>query len=157
MKNKILIIAIIIVMVAISASLIFFNNSDNEEKIITKTDNVEITNVYDVDETIEWSDYEGNEIELDGSIKIENGGVYTLSGSIEDGLVLIDTDDEVKLILNNVSIKSSNSPAILVENAALVEIELIGENFKASSLMIVILFLLGKCGNNNLLNKFMMF
>jgi len=125
MKNRILIIALIIILGAIAIYLIFFNGSnESKENKSEKTETVEITNLYNDDENIEWSNVEGYDINLDGSIKITEGGVYTLTGTISDGLILVDTEDEVKLILDNVSITSSNTPAILVENAKLVEIEL---------------------------------
>lgn len=57
--------------------------------------------------------------ELDnGNLLIEEGGVYHLSGSVHDGAVVIDAGDEddVVLILDGVSITSSETAAILVEN-----------------------------------------
>ena len=50
-------------------------------------------------------------------------GTYTLTGEISDGLIYIETDGIVKLILNGVTITNSSGPAIYVENAQTVEIE----------------------------------
>ena len=72
---------------------------------------------------IDWGSYDSNEITLTKSIKITEAGTYTLTGTIEDGLVEIDTDGNVKLILNGVSITNSSGPAIYVANADTVEIE----------------------------------
>lgn len=71
---------------------------------------------------------EDTNITKDESIKITKGGEYTLSSDITDGNVIIDTNESVKLILNGITIKNSNGPAILVLNAKEVEIELVGIN-----------------------------
>ena len=69
----------------------------------------------------------GNTAEISGDgaimeenkIRITEGGTYVLSGSLEDGQILIEADEEakIKLVLNAVEIKSSDGPAIYsVEN-----------------------------------------
>lgn len=75
------------------------------------------------DTSINWGQYSGSTIELSDSLKITSGGVYTLSGTISDGLIEIDTTKDVKLILNNVSVSNSSGPALLVSNADTVVIE----------------------------------
>ena len=93
------------------------NNNNNKSSNSSKT-NSKTT------EEVKWDNYDSNDITLSKSIKITEGGVYNLTGTIDDGYILIDTEDEVKLVLNNVNIKNSNGPAILVTSAKLVEIEL---------------------------------
>ncbi len=78
--------------------------------------------------TTDWSKYDTTEVTSDESLKITQGGVYTISNDISDGGIIIDTNESVKLVLNGVSIKNSNGPAILVLNAKLVEIELVDTN-----------------------------
>lgn len=66
-------------------------------------------------------------IEIEGSgavatgttVTIMSSGTYSLSGSIDDGQVIVNSDDEgtVFLILDGVDINSSNSAAIYVLNA----------------------------------------
>ncbi len=62
-------------------------------------------------------------IELTGSTKITQPGVYTLTGTIENGMISINTNGVVQLILNGVNITNNNGPAIYVENAKTVIVE----------------------------------
>lgn len=85
-------------------------------------------NTYDGDEKIDWSKYEIKDYELSKSIKITEDGVYNLTGTIKDGSITIKTKGNVKLVLNNVSITNSNGPAIYVESAADVVVELVDKS-----------------------------
>lgn len=60
-------------------------------------------------------------------LKITSGGIYTLEG-ILNGSITVNTNDNVKLILNNITINSSNSSCIYIEKANDFYIELIGNN-----------------------------
>ena len=62
-------------------------------------------------------------IELTQSTKITQPGVYTLTGTLENGMVSIKTNGVVQLILDNVSITNNNGPAIYVEEAKTVIVE----------------------------------
>lgn len=62
-------------------------------------------------------------IELENSLKITEPGVYTLFGTIENGLITINTTGVVQLILNGVSITNQTGPAIYVEEAKTVIVE----------------------------------
>lgn len=59
-----------------------------------------------------------------GVLSITKGGVYSLSGTIADGCVYIDADDNVKLILNGISVNNSSGAAIYCYNAKNLYIEL---------------------------------
>jgi hypothetical protein len=48
----------------------------------------------------------------DGVLYITAGGAYTLSGESQDCSIVIDTEDNVKLILNGVTLTSTNGPVI---------------------------------------------
>ncbi len=50
---------------------------------------------------------------------IESAGTYTLTGTLEEGQILVDADgeDEVTLILDGVTIFNASQPAIMVEDA----------------------------------------
>jgi hypothetical protein len=62
-------------------------------------------------------------------VKITSGGIYTLSDDITSGSVIISAGEaDVQLILDSVSITNINGPAIFVESADNVYIELQGEN-----------------------------
>ena len=78
--------------------------------------------LYTYDETIDWSSYTEKTIELTSSLDITEAGVYHLSGSI-DGKITINTNGNVKLVLNDVNIKNENGSAITVFRANLVVIE----------------------------------
>ncbi len=60
-----------------------------------------------------------NKMVLSGSTdqKITTGGTYALSGSLSDAKLVIDTDQEVNLQLDGVTINNSKGPAIQVDNA----------------------------------------
>lgn len=55
----------------------------------------------------------------DGNIIIRSGGTYVLSGRLNDGTITVDSEDsaQVRLILNNAEITSSNSFAISINQA----------------------------------------
>ncbi|MBR2675685.1 MAG: carbohydrate-binding domain-containing protein [Solobacterium sp.] len=55
----------------------------------------------------------------DTSITITKGGTYVVSGSWEEGQIIVDSEDDtiVHLVLNNVSIESTGGPAVYVKNA----------------------------------------
>ncbi len=48
----------------------------------------------------------------DGVLYITEGGAYTLTGASENASILINTDENVKLILNGVELKSAKGPVI---------------------------------------------
>ena len=54
-----------------------------------------------------------------GTVTIVDGGVYVLSGTLDDGQIVVDVkdDEKVQLVLNGVSITCSDSAAILVRQA----------------------------------------
>ena len=66
------------------------------------------------------SSCDSQSVSIEGqTVTITEEGTYLLSGSLSDGSVVIHTDENVKvrLILNGVSINSSNSAAIYVKSA----------------------------------------
>lgn len=63
----------------------------------------------------------GQGVTVEGSVAtITAAGTYTLSGTLNDGQIVVDTDSEetVHLVLNGVTISSSTSAALNVANAA---------------------------------------
>ncbi|MDE7280677.1 MAG: carbohydrate-binding domain-containing protein, partial [Ruminiclostridium sp.] len=66
-----------------------------------------------------------------GVLSVTKGGTYTLSGSISDGYVYVDTDENVKLILNGFSVRNSSGSALYCYNAKNLYIQL-GENTQNS-------------------------
>lgn len=56
----------------------------------------------------------------DNCIKISQSGVYTVSGTLSDGMIYIESEDTVKLILKNAEIKNEDGPAIISESEKLI-------------------------------------
>ena len=54
-----------------------------------------------------------------GTVTILDGGVYALSGTLEDGQIIVDVkdDEKVQLVLNGASVTSSSSAALLIRQA----------------------------------------
>ena len=80
------------------------------------------------EEEIEWNDEEVYELNLSSSTTISKNGTYYVTGTIKDGMLTIDTDGYVKLILDNVSITNSNGPAIYILNSKGTYVELKNKN-----------------------------
>ncbi len=117
-KRIISLVAIILVPVIIVVLALIFWPSTPTDNTAEPSDNIDET-------SINWDSYNSSNITLTGdSLKITSGGVYTLSGEISDGLIEIDTEKDVKLILNGVTVTNSNGPALYVANADNVVIEL---------------------------------
>ncbi len=70
-----------------------------------------------------------------GEITITEGGLYTLSGSLTDGQVIVDVGEKetVHLVLNGAAITSPDSAAILIQEAGKVILTLTGENTLSST------------------------
>lgn len=60
----------------------------------------------------------------DGVLSLTEGGIYSISGTIGDGYIYIDADENVKLILNGVSVTNSKGAAIYCRSADTLCIEL---------------------------------
>ena len=94
------------------------------------------TSALDIDNgdlKINWDRYATTNLELTESITIADSGVYRITGSLENGSILVNAGagGEVKLILDNVSIKNSTGPAISCISGDDLVIELVGENYLA--------------------------
>lgn len=69
----------------------------------------------------------------DGKNKITSGGTYTFTGSTSNGKIVVDTTEEVKIILDNVSIINPDGAAIKCKEGSNVTIELVGKNTLSST------------------------
>ena len=92
------------------------------------------TSALDIDNgdlKINWDRYATTNLELTESLTIANSGVYRITGSLENGSILVNAgaNGEVKLILDNVSIKNSSGPAIRCIAGEDLVIELVGDNY----------------------------
>ena len=62
--------------------------------------------------------YTGSGVSVsDNIITITEGGDFTVTGTLSDGMIVVNTEDKVKLRLNGVDITNSNGPAIYFQNA----------------------------------------
>ncbi len=116
MKKKILIGVLCLIILGLIGVSYFLGKDNN------------ITTVSAIKDNINWNIANSFDLALTETTTITKGGVYTITGKIEDGQLIINTNDDVKLILNNVSITNSNGPAIYIEDANCTYIELVGEN-----------------------------
>lgn len=116
-----------VLIAALAAALIINFNQDTavtSDQIAgaIKTDNG--------DQKINWERYPTYDVELSETYTITSSGTYHLTGELKDGAIIVNAtkDDKVRLILDNVTIKNSNGPAIACYAADDLVIELIGEN-----------------------------
>lgn len=101
------------------------SNDNDPSKVIGLID------IDDGDLKINWNRYQSKDIDLVNGAKISESGIYHLTGSLTDDSVVIDTGvkGEVKLVLDNVSIRNSTGPAISCLSGDDLVIELVGKNF----------------------------
>lgn len=97
---------------------------EKEEKSLDIGTIIKGDNIPDID----YTNLKTTNIELSETLTIKKGGVYILTGTINNGQIYIDTEDNVKLILNNVNIANKIGPAIMIENANQVYIELASDS-----------------------------
>lgn len=129
MKKKIIIISIIVIVVV--GVIVFVGNRKDNDKVKETNTTDKIDSEVDTDDgdlKIDWQEYDSNDIKLSNSIEITKEGVYNITGSIDNGLILINTDGNVKLNLDSVSINHKNGPCIYVKSANNVVINLLGDN-----------------------------
>ncbi len=122
--------AILLAIIVLASAIIINNNYINNT--ITPTGSLDID---DGDLKVNWDKYPTTDITLADSLTIANSGVYHLTGSLDDGSILVNAgaSGEVKLILDNVSIKNSSGPAIYCIAGDDLVIELVGENYLSDS------------------------
>ena len=144
MKKMISVFALILALMLMIAGLPVFADTASAsaayslEDCFTKRD---LSGEWDADEAVtitltgESAEAASDAVTIDGGVvTITAAGAYALSGTLSDGSVVVNAgdDDKVQLVLDGVDITSSNSAAILVENADKVFITLVGENSLAN-------------------------
>ncbi len=125
-KKRKIAIAILIGFVVLGLLLLISSKleSPSSTKII-ETDNKEEKDESEID----WSDYKVYNVKLSsGNVSITKAGVYYISGTLKKGMITIETNDNVKLVLDNVTITSKSGPAIYIKESKGVYIELKGES-----------------------------
>lgn len=127
-RKKFIIVGSFVLIVSFCLGYYLIREKETSSNLTTNNIDSDV-NTDDGDQDIVWSNYENREIVLTSSINITEAGVYNLSGTIKDGLITVDTDSNVKLNFNDVSITNSDGPAIYVKNALDVVINISGENY----------------------------
>lgn len=93
------------------------NNLSNYN-ILEETDSFKNECLIDFGDTITIS---GQGAWIDGNcVKISGGGVYTVTGTIDDGMIYVDGDETVKLVLNNASITNKSGCAVFSSGKKLI-------------------------------------
>ena len=140
--NKKIIIIMAILLVLIICIIFVVNktsNSNTENKNSTQSENSNVNESSKEDESNTSSDssnndekdfsdyttYKINLSEKSEKVEITEKGVYTLTGNL-NGYIYVNTEENVKLVLDNVTIKNSSGPAIYVLSAKNTYIELVG-------------------------------
>ena len=135
MNKKIIILLCSLLLVFILFYFVFIKeDKNNSNKNSNNSNSSNTTNVvesitYD-EEEIDFSGYEEVTIDLNNENKIYSitkGGVYHFKGNL-NGYIKVDTEDEVKIILDNVTITNTSGPCIYGVNSEKLYIELVGEN-----------------------------
>lgn len=101
------------------------NTSDEaiQENIVESTNQDHSSTTVAADTTIEFGSsitVNGNGVTVDENIvTITQGGTYSLSGTLDDGQVIVNAGDldQVELLLNGVHLTSSTSAPIYIMNA----------------------------------------
>ena len=115
-------IGIIIIIALIICFVIAYNNTKISNSENTKNNSVENAKISNSTEENSTTIKETN----DKNISITVGGSYDLSGSYES--ITINTKQDVELKLNGSEITCTKGPAINIENAGIVTINLSGKN-----------------------------
>lgn len=117
----------LIVGVLIAAIIVNDNYSHN-----STTENIsDSINIDNGDIKINWERYPSYDVELTDTYTIASSGTYNIYGELTDGAIIVKAgaDADVKVVLNDVTIKNSSGPAIACYTADDLVIELNGENY----------------------------
>ena len=124
-NKKYLVIIVGLLLILVGLLFVIFYKKDNN--ISDVSSNIIESNDSSID-SVNFSNSDEYNIVLSESVTITKAGVYYISGTLSDGSITINTNGDVKLVLNDVTITNSNGPAINVENANVVYIEINGTN-----------------------------
>lgn len=103
-ENKIIICIITIIIIIIGIYVL------KKEKHITYDD---------LDTTTMWNEETAIKIQLENNknVNITKSGTYVIEGTSKNTNILVDTEEDVILVLNNANITNETGPAITIENA----------------------------------------
>jgi len=114
-----LVIAVAVIAILLNAG----RSADDATKLVGTID------IDNGDQKINWDRYQTVDVDLAETLTISESGTYHITGVLEDGSIVVDAGvGEVRLILDNVTLKNSNGPAIYCSSAEDLVIELTGNN-----------------------------
>ncbi len=130
-KKKIIILCGLLIIIL---SLVFIFILKEDEKVTSVTSIDDIVDLDNGDEDIIWDSLDSYQLSLNNkTVTINDSGVYTLSGSISNGSLIVKTKGDVKLIFNNISINNESGPAVIIEEANNTVIELADDSINKLS------------------------
>lgn len=125
-SKKLKVVIIILVIIALLTAVYFGIDYYNKNHIVEDVDNSS-----DVDEVLENTiDLDNNTFNGEGIVKtgttytINKDGIYTITGTTTNSNVVVDTNGDVTIILDNANIRSSSTAAILGKNGTTLTITL---------------------------------
>jgi hypothetical protein len=92
--------------------------SYGDDDLYTEWENEDVTSIQ-LNGSTATSEGSGAVVVSGSKVTIKTGGVYVLSGTLDDGEIIVDAEDNntVRLVLNGVDITSSSSAPIYMKNA----------------------------------------
>ncbi|MDD3392217.1 MAG: carbohydrate-binding domain-containing protein [Bacilli bacterium] len=133
-KEKKITIFIVIGILVLLVCLKYYESNNNSIDLIEDDDIYEIDADVDydtkTDSDVDFSKYDNYDISLSNQTSdynITKAGVYNFSGSF-NYQIIVDTDENIKIVLNNVTITNDDGPAILINSAKNAYIEIVGTN-----------------------------
>ena len=131
MNKKLIILLCSLICIFVVFYFVFINN---KKKVNNTNNNAVSSNVVEKityeDKSVDFSKYTETNVDLDSEKEVYNitsGGVYHITGEL-NGYIKVDTEDDVKIMLDNVTITNDNGPCIYGVNSNNIYIEIIGEN-----------------------------
>ena len=127
LDGKWLLIGVVILASVLTTVMLNLNHNNNSSSVVQVAEGVNVDNG---DLEINWDRYTPVEVALNETYTITQSGVYHLTGTIDDGSVVVKVgaEGEAKLILDSVSIHNSTGPAIACLSGDDLVIELVGDN-----------------------------
>ncbi|MBR2753622.1 carbohydrate-binding domain-containing protein [Candidatus Saccharibacteria bacterium] len=113
-----------VIIVSAVCTTIYLNQNHSNDTITE-----EYLDVDNGDQKINWDKYPTTDIRLTETITLSTSGTYHVTGSLDDGSIIINNSQSIiRLILDNVFIKNNDGPAIIDKAGDELVIELVGEN-----------------------------
>lgn len=125
------VVIVVLLLILTLATAIVINIEKSSNNAVDINNDITLDNG---DAKIDWSKYQTFDVELSESFTISQSGTYHLVGELSDGLITVNAGtNEVRLLLDNVSLNNSSGPVIACYSAKNLTIELVGENHMSDS------------------------